>query len=222
MSDSIIRSKIDRFNISIYSSSPSEHKKYTGSKAFGRVVENVTYFLEQWAISGKKIEINLWFLPLPGVNSLRSYLDFWGPLIDKVGLELSQKEVINWGGKIELSGFRKFRIGSEEGKKFLAWRSKTICNHVKNYLHVLHNGDILPCCVVPEVGDNQEIHFGNALSDRLMDVWTSEKYLEFKNDVFRKRYSPYKPCSKCSRIFQEKKVWLSFDNISGRLNNIFN
>jgi len=104
---------------------------------------------------------------------------------------------------------------------YFGWKNKTRCNHVRNYLHVLHNGDIVPCCVIPEVANNEEINFGNGYENRLMDVWSGDKYLEFKSDVFKKNYSQYKPCSRCSRIFEEKKVWISLDDLPGRLKQIW-
>ena len=220
ISDQMIEHKIDRFNVSIYSSTVAEHEEYTGSKCFDEVVSNITYFLEQWEKSGKQIELNLWFLPLPGINNYEDFIQFWGPLAERVGIDLSPKEPINWAGITEVLKFSQFGFGKEDGRRYLSWRAKTSCNHVSNYLHVLHNGDILPCCVIPEVSGNDEINFGNATRDLLMDVWKSAKYTEFKNDVFKKHYTPYKPCAQCSRIYQENRVWLTFNDIPARLRNL--
>jgi len=189
----MIGEKLDRLNLSIYSSNRAEHEKYTGTDTFDQVVENIKYFLELWQASRRETQVNIKFLRIPGVNDYRSFRQFWQPLITKTGLEISIKQPVNWSSRII---FKRARLS-------FGLRRMHLCNHIRYYLHILHNGEVLPCCNIPEGEGFGEVIFGNVDKDSIIKIWQSEKYLAFKNNHYKGRLSGYRPCKNCSEAFPE-------------------
>lgn len=212
ISDAIIELDLSRLNISIYSATPKQHKDYTGLDNFYEVVENITYFLETWFAKKSSMKVNMWFLQLPGINDYEDYVKFWKPLADKVGIGLPQKDPINWSGRVGLAAApgREPRLHIERipGRLIICMRCRIKCAHVRNYLHILHNGDVLPCCNIPEPGNNPEILFGNVNSKSIMDIWQSNSYISFKKNHRHKRIDKYPLCRVCSDIERVERLCL--------------
>ena len=224
LAQSLIEEKLDRFNMSIYSSSPEEHKKYTGTDVFYKVCENARYFLNLWHESKSKMEVNMWFLQLPHINNYDAYLELWGPLAEKVGIALPSKEPVNWAGFIDfpgnLSSSRNVWLERDSGSTNLVWKRNIRCPHIRYYMYILHDGTVLPCCNIPEIDGCNEVEFGNIYKERIIDIWHSKRYLAFKKDLYNKNLSNYGPCRKCSEIKKISKIKLSFHNLPKRIQNI--
>jgi len=224
LAQSLIGGKLDRFNISIYSSSPEEHKKYTGTDEFYKVCENVRYFLNLWHESKREMEVNMWFLQLPHINNYNAYLKLWGPLAEKVGIALPLKEPVNWGGLSDVPGdsssLRKVWLEKNSDETNLAWNRTIRCPHIRYYMYVLHDGIVVPCCNIPEIVGCNEVEFGNIYKERIIDIWHSKRYLAFKKDLYSKKVSRYGPCRKCSDIKEISRTKLSFHNLPKRLQSI--
>lgn len=212
ISDAIIELGLSRLNISIYSATPEQHKDYTGLDNFYEVVENIKYLLETWFFKKSSMKINMWFLQIPGINDYTDYVKFWKPLADKVGIRLPQKDPINWSGRVGLVAApgRESRFWLERipGRLIICMRRRIRCAHVRSYLHILHNGDVLPCCNIPESGNNCEILFGNVNSQSIMDIWQGNPYISFKKDHDSKRIDNYSPCRVCSDIDRVERLYL--------------
>lgn len=207
MAESILRIGLNRLNISIYSANADEHRQYTGTDTFEQTVDNIRYFLNRWHETRSPMKLNMWFLQLPGLNNYDEYKKLWGPLCDRIGLSLPLKPAANWSGRVE--GFtedhHRFSFWFERvpGRIRLCRRHRIRCGHVRYYLQILHTGEVVPCCVIPEVGDHREILFGDLHKDSIMGVWNSERYLHFKSNLYNGRLAPYRPCLVCSEV---KKV----------------
>ena len=193
IAEALIQEKIDRINLSIYSSDPQEHRAYTDTDTFERVVTNIHYFLDLWHKTGGKIEVRLRYLQVPNVNDYDKFMKFWKPLAKKVGLSIPVKRVINWSG----------RVSCYSEKELFGGKHEIPCPHIRYYLHILHNGDVLPCTSIPESYGAKEVLFGNVLNDRIIDIWNNQKYLSFKKAHAQMKVSDYGPCQNCSDRFEK-------------------
>ena len=202
--DRILELGLSKLNISIYSATPEQHRRYTGLNNFHEVVANIRYFLESWHKKQSSIKINMWFLQIPDINEYEDYINFWGPLANNVGISLPRKEPINWSGRVGLASapgkLPKFWMERTSGRIVFCTRRKVRCEHVRSYLHILHNGDVLPCCNIPEPGNNNEILFGNIGSESIMDIWGSSRYRDFKKKHEEMQVGAYPLCKICSEI----------------------
>jgi len=221
MSDAIINENLlDRFNISVYSSTASEHKKYTGSDSFDLVYNNIKYFLECWGRSKRTIQLNMWFLQLPDINNYNEYKKLWGPIADQVGLELPLKKPINWSGLTSVPGKKRKKqkcfIEKSDGQYLLNLERKVRCQHIRSYFYILHDGTVVPCCNIPEPRNNKEIVFGDIHNDTLMAIWNSDRYRKFKRSLYNHDTSLYGPCRRCSELKEYSKIRLSLTDFPQR------
>jgi MoaA/NifB/PqqE/SkfB family radical SAM enzyme len=149
------------------------------------------------------MKINMWFLQIPGVNNYENYLKLWRPLCDRIGVSLPLKVPINWSGRVNMKGrlsFPRLWINRVGLRMRVSWRHKMRCGHVRYYLHVIHTGEVLPCCNIPEAIGFDEIFFGNLQDITLMQIWRSKKYRHFKEDHYQKNIEHYRPCRICSDV----------------------
>ncbi len=175
----------DQISLSMYSSNASEHKMYTGTSTFEQTYENVKYFLKTWSSSGRKMKVKFGFLPLQGINDYTQFMNVWHPLTESVGLKIEIKNAGNWGTAV--SGFKnEFELNYPRR-----------CPEL-NYFLIHHDGKIGPCHVMH---GEDAIFFGDINSDDIMDVWSSEKYNNFKNAHYAKKVALYKKCQNCSDRF---------------------
>ena len=205
----ILDAGIDRMNISIYSSTPEEHREYTKTDLFEQSAEHVKFFIRAARERGAKTLINVYFLPLKGINSYDRYQEYWGPFLKDAGLECVMKEEMNWGGLVKMGSTEPWSVETNPfGKRELVQRQKIVCPHLRYYLFVLHDGTVLPCCNIPYAAGNQKVEFGNAKTDRLLDIWKSPKYLLFKEEHARKN-SNFPFCAKCTDLYTTRRAELS-------------
>ena len=76
----VLDAGIDRVNISIYSSTPEEHRAYTKTDFFEQAAERVKFFIRTARARKAKTLINVFFLPLEGINSYERYQEYWAPV----------------------------------------------------------------------------------------------------------------------------------------------
>jgi len=203
VADAILTLGLDRFNISLYSSTPAEHRQHTGADNCDRVVDNIRYFLNKWHEQKSRMEINMWFLQIPEVNNYENYLKLWRPLCDRIDIPLPLKDPINWSGRVNMkkrTPLSRLWIERVGFRMRVSWRHQIQCGHVRYYLHVLHSGEVLPCCNIPEAIGIEEISFGDLRDTKLMQIWHSEKYRHFKEDHYQKNIARYRPCRICSDV----------------------
>jgi MoaA/NifB/PqqE/SkfB family radical SAM enzyme len=69
-------------------------------------------------------------------------------------------------------------------KHFL--RMDSCCTRLLDYPLINHDGDMLPCCVLPDS------KFGNVLEENINDIWHGDKI-----NRFRRNHQKVEICSKC-------------------------
>lgn len=212
IANAFIREKIDRVNLSIYSSNSKEHSQYTGTKLFTQTVKNIKYFLKLRNKTKSKVKIFMSFLELPGINDFFRFIQYWRTFTESSGLEpldISVRSFQNWGGlDIRDSSLRRLLLSKTN---FDISKSVQVirCPHIRFYLHIDHEGNVYPCCNIPEARYDSNVKFGNIYKDNIMDVWHSKRYLAFKRAHYRKNISQYLPCTKCSDIKPYYRKYIS-------------
>lgn len=225
LADQLISAKLDRLRMSIYSASKDEHVKYCGNNCFDQVVENVRCFLKLWHQRQSPMEVNLGFLNLPGINDYAMFERFWKPIVEEVGLSFSEKPPANWGGQIDIKGVTMVGKGccldrTPKGLQ-LTWFRRNRCMHLRYYLQIIHTGEVLPCCLLPDSYGHKEMVFGDLNNMSIMDVWQSEKYKIFKMNHYNKAILDYPLCSNCSETHGKISMLLSFNKFGSRFQNVF-
>ena len=205
----VLEAGIDRVNISIYSSTPEEHKQYTKTDLFEQSAANVKSFIRLARERNAKTLINVYFLPLQGINSYDRYEEYWGPFLNEVGLSCVMKEEMNWAGLVKMGSTASWKVETNAfGKREIVQRTKVACPHLRYYLHILHDGTVLPCCNIPYSYGNSKIEFGNVRTERILDIWHSPKYLLFKEEHARKN-SNFPFCVRCTDLYTTRRAELS-------------
>lgn len=205
----ILDAGIDRVNISIYSSTPEEHRLYTKTDFFEQAAENVKFFIKTAQQARKHTQINVFFLPLEGINNYERYQAYWGPFLRDAGLDCVMKEELNWAGLVKMGSTDTWCVKKNSfGRQEIERRTKIVCPHLRYYLFILHDGTVLPCSTIPYAGGDKTVEFGNANSDRLIDIWKSAKYLAFKEEHAKKN-SNFPFCVKCTDVYSVRRAELS-------------
>jgi radical SAM protein with 4Fe4S-binding SPASM domain len=98
---------------------------------------------------------------------------------------------------------------AELGLKVISWPSlelrkqkKTGCFYPWLNPYITYNGDVLPCCYIPQMGNarfDSENIMGNILKNTLSEIWNNDKYIEFRKKI--KTSSPPKVCRTCSKFY---------------------
>src|SRR5262249_6062531 len=201
---------MDRFNISIYSSTPEEHREYTKTELFEQAAENVKFFIRAARERRARTLINVYFLPLKGITSFERYQEYWGPFLKDAGLECVMKQEMNWAGLVKHMGStQSWRVEDNAfGKRELVQRTKIPCPHLRYYLHILHDGTVLPCCNIPYSYGNPTVEFGNVTTQRILDIWKSPQYLLCKEEPARNNTN-FPSCVRCTAVYQPRRAELS-------------
>jgi radical SAM protein with 4Fe4S-binding SPASM domain len=205
----ILDAGMDRMNISIYSSTPEEHKAYTKTDLFEQAAENVKFFIRTAHERKAKTLIRVYFLPLEGINSFDRYEEYWGTFLKEYGLDCVMKQEMNWAGLVKMGSTQHWQVQRNAfGKREIVQRTKIACPHIRYYLHIIHDGTVLPCCNIPYSYGNAKIEFGNANTQPIMDIWKGASYRMFKEEHARKN-SNFPFCVKCTDLYTTRRAELS-------------
>jgi radical SAM protein with 4Fe4S-binding SPASM domain len=101
------------------------------------------------------------------------------------------------------------KTAEELGMNVLAWPTiklekteKTGCDYPWLNPYVGYNGDVLPCCYIPQMSDarmSKENIMGNVLETPLKKIWNNEKYQEFRKKI--KSKNPPTSCRQCAKWY---------------------
>ncbi len=90
---------------------------------------------------------------------------------------------------------------------FTKRRPITACKRALNSMYVSCEGFVLPCCFINQGGRYEEItkkyNFGNVNKINIKDIWNSQKYKKFRNQI-RKGIAP-PVCQGCYLFYPIKK-----------------
>lgn len=208
--DELLTIGIDRINLSVYSSTPEEHRNYCKNNNFEKVVKNITYFLERWNATGKKTDVKMGFLSLPGVNDEAAFMALWEPITQQYGLEIDRKVAINWAGSVDTideSVFqRKWRV-RRKGAGFVLQHCRAVpCTQMPSYIYILHDGTVHPCCNFMDSTDHPEMRFGNVTDSSIIEAWQAPRFQKFREKHYQCDVHAFRPCVSCEARFQISEI----------------
>lgn len=79
---------------------------------------------------------------------------------------------------------------------------KTGCGYPWANPYIGYNGDVLPCCYIPQMANartRDENIMGNIFKQSLKDIWNGEKYQEFRRKI--KSKEPPVSCRTCPKFY---------------------
>ncbi len=101
------------------------------------------------------------------------------------------------------------KTAEELGVKVIAWPTvhlkraeKTGCAYPWLNPYITYNGDVLPCCYIPQMSNarlNPENVMGNIFKNPLKEIWNNEKYQEFRRKI--KTKNPPNACRGCAKFY---------------------
>ena len=74
---------------------------------------------------------------------------------------------------------------------------KKQCKWPWNSSYIDNNGDVSPCCIL---GDSKVKSFGNINNDNFSNIWNSENYQQFRNDIKNNKIPSF--CKSCYSEFK--------------------
>jgi len=101
------------------------------------------------------------------------------------------------------------KTAQELGIRVLAWPTielkrteKTGCAYPWLNPYITYNGDVLPCCYIPQMSNARlepENVMGNIFREPLQKIWNNEKYQEFRRKI--KTSNAPKACLGCAKFY---------------------
>jgi radical SAM protein with 4Fe4S-binding SPASM domain len=101
------------------------------------------------------------------------------------------------------------KLAGELGVKVIAWPNSEVkmskvtgCDYPWQNPYITYNGDVLPCCFIPQEtnGRNREENImGNIMKEDLKTIWNNENYVSFRQKI--KSSNPPISCKKCPKFY---------------------
>ncbi len=101
------------------------------------------------------------------------------------------------------------KTAQELGVTVVAWPNtrlkmsgKTGCDYPWQNPYITYNGDVLPCCFIPQESNGREREeniMGNISTEDLSTIWHSEKYVDFRRKIQTK--TPPVSCKTCPKFY---------------------
>jgi len=136
---------------------------------FEETVNNMEYLLK---IRNKKMDISINVVKQPAnEHEISQIVGMWIDKVDRVKVNYPM-----WQGEQSWN----FKVGREP------------CRYLWNGFNILTNGDITPCCVVP----NSTV-LGNAFTTPLEEIWNGKEYQQIRGLHLTGRWDEHPFCSKC-------------------------
>ena len=115
------------------------------------------------------------------IEEIDEFINYWINIVDSVAISSCISE------NLQIMNTEKFFQGNKTIKKHY-------CHWPFYYLSILWNGDVTSCC--HEIGGR--IFLGNVVKSKIMDIWKSNKYKEFRREAITNNFSVSSPCHKCN------------------------
>lgn len=216
----IIDSGVDFVVLSLDGATKETFEKIRVGARFEQVIENTKRFIRLRDEAGKKT-------PLVGINCVvtkENYTEL--EKLVQLSYELKIDRLMfmtifvsNNNGQFSLYSVSKEEIESvleyaqktaqKLGVKVLAWPNPNIkmsqvtgCDMPWSNPYITYNGDVLPCCFIPQETNGRlrdENIMGNVLKEDLKSIWNGKKYLQFRQKI--KSDDPPLSCKRCPKFY---------------------
>ncbi len=212
----LLKSNLSRITVSIDGASPDIFEKIRIKSNFELVISNCKKLINNFKKKIVRPEISAWcVVQNDNVNDFENIFDICKKIgFDKLtyqfhlsGWGKSEWDEINQRKKIEINSI-KDRIknikkrGKNEGmeinifeENLLSFNKQCVWPWESSYIS--KTGDVVPCCII---GDEKVISFGNIKKNSFKDIWNSENYKNFRNDIKNNKIPNY--CKNCYREYK--------------------
>lgn len=183
-SEELLEAGLDRVKISFYGINRKEYESVHVGLDYETTLRNVRDLLEvKRERGGKKPRITLRYIGSP-VNFLRfskewiKYRKLCRTVPGKLHNYTTGREY-NPISKVRRPDFMKS------------------CRYLKrSVVYILVNGDVVPCCY----DFNGILVMGNALEEKIADIWNGEKFRAFRRAHREHHFAKYPVCARCDKL----------------------
>lgn len=179
MFDALRDAGLTSIMVSLNAVRADQHDAVMGLKGkFDQVCQNIDYAIAN--AGDVRVEVRAVVVESQWTkDDVDRFYDRWGPaLADGHGLLIHEG---NWAG--EFQTVRKFTPNE--------W-----CHRSTQTIYVLYDGTVSACCFDPTA----KMNFGNLTTQTLRDVYSSPRYVQFRDDHVKDRADVYDICRTCTRI----------------------
>jgi MoaA/NifB/PqqE/SkfB family radical SAM enzyme len=207
IADELIRLKIDSVYASIDAASKDTYEKIRLGGDFGRVIENVRYFIEAKKLNGAPLtafnfhyivsKINLYEM-LPYLELVHTLSKGDNLTVQFTRLLHSYKEIEDLFVEIPEELISKVENKARNLGITLSWNANTRNQKptAKNCIEwtmpfIFVSGDVVPCCAGNEANrrDFQKVHsLGNIFEKKFKKIWYGEQYKELRGNLSQGRF----------------------------------
>jgi radical SAM protein with 4Fe4S-binding SPASM domain len=212
----LLGSNLSRITVSIDGASSEVFEKIRVKSNFKSVIFNCKNLIELFKKKIIRPEISAWcVIQNDNVTEFEKIYDLCREIgFDKLtyqfhlsGWGKSEWNKINSGKKIEINSLKQqIEKIKQKGKKdnmevnifeenLLSFNKQCVWPWESSYIS--KTGDVVPCCII---GDEKVISFGNIKSNSFKDIWNSENYKNFREDIKNNKIPNY-----CKNCYQEFK-----------------
>jgi radical SAM protein with 4Fe4S-binding SPASM domain len=193
MAEAMVASRLDYVRVSIYAADPERHRRITRSPlAPGVIHENLRVLQEVKREAG-----SMW--PFVSCKMLDAYGDenekfskMYADVADEVYLDKPHAWI-----RVEGADFVEAHYGEDApvARSDMAQHEtgRVACPMAFTTVAVRSNGDVSPCCVDFIGGTN----LGNAESDRIPELWVSDRWRDFQRMQLQGRKHENDSCARC-------------------------
>lgn len=186
--------KVDFLEISISGVTQDIYEQYHKNGQIKKVFNNLRLLIRNSELEIKKLSIKY----IQFDYNILSFFTIEKEILRQIGMEkfppFVELKIIPGYVTAAVSGYEKkysVELDKHKSKKI---PMKDTCNYPFEQLVVRSDGEVFPCCVVPY---DKTYSLGNLLSKEYQDIFTSPKYIEFR-ESFIKDTNPV--CNNCFLI----------------------
>lgn len=178
--NNLVENKVSKITISLDGTKEKHESSRIGSD-YDTVEKNILNLKRLRGNSlSPKIFVNLIEYD-QSIEEINEFINYWINIVDSVAISSCISE------NLQIMNTEKFFQGNKIIKKHY-------CHWPFYYLSILWNGDVTSCC--HEIGGR--IFLGNVVKSKIMDIWKSNKYKEFRREAITNNFSVSSPCHKCN------------------------
>ncbi|MDP2947018.1 MAG: radical SAM protein [Nanoarchaeota archaeon] len=176
----ILKSGVDRFNISIGAARKETFKKIKGYDALEKIEENVRNFIKLKKDGGYKTEISVQIIKLEETAAeIEEFKNKW----KKYPVKINIWNFLNWGGA------KEDKVGDDVAPKarypcYALWFSPAI-----NW-----DGRVSLCCM----DWDEKLIIGDINNQNLAEIWQGEKLKNYRKIHLQGKYNQLPVCDKCN------------------------
>ena len=211
----LFNSNLSRITISIDGATSETFEKIRVNSNFHKVIRNCKNLVKHFKKKIIRPEISAWCVIQNdnvtefnkiyelckeiGFDKLtyQFYLSGWGKdewNIANKNKRINIKNIKDQIKEVQLKGSKENMEVSIFDENLLSFSRQCVWPWESSYIS--KTGDVVPCCII---GDEKVVSFGNIKNSSFKEIWNSEKYKSFRQDIKNNKIPDY--CKNCYKEF---------------------